>query len=419
MLRKTVVKWSTFQQSIKDSLNSFRSHRLRTALTSLGVIFGVAAVISMLAIAEGAKQDALQSIELMGLNNIYIVEKLLSDQETKEAKKKNPEGLNLEDCQAIQEVVPQTIGVVPVIAKQTTVRTQAATLNGSVLGVTPDYFLAVNQRISTGRILHSLDEQDVQRVAVLGAEAARILFPGEPAVGKLIRMNGNPFRVVGVLQRIGRIQKIPGMIQRELDKEIYIPFSSMSQRIRGGMDRDRVQAIVVRMNKEANIQSAGDLIQSLLQRRHRDANDFNVIIPEELLIQSQRTQRTFTIVMGAIAGISLLVGGIGIMNIMLSSVLERTREIGIRRAVGATKKEITKQFLTEATLLSGVGGIIGLVLGILLALSITWIAGWVTIITLWSIFVAMIVSVGVGIGFGYYPAKQAAQLDPIDALRYE
>lgn len=419
MRRGFITEWQTIQQSIKDSVTSFQSHRLRTALTSLGVIFGVAAVISMLAIAEGAKRDALEVIELMGLNNIYVVEKTLSNQEALEAKKKNPNGLTTQDCQSIVSVVPNVHSVVPVVSVFKQVQTSSISSGFFVLGVTPDYFRAVQQTLSTGRVLHRLDEEEVQRVAVLGAEAARILFPGEPAIGKYIRIQQNPFLVVGVLQRVGRVQKIPGMIDRELDKEIYIPFRSMVQRIRGGVDRDKVQAILIQMNQNSNIRSSGNIIQSILHRRHRGADDYHVVIPEELLAQSQRTQRTFTIVMGAIAGISLLVGGIGIMNIMLSSVLERTREIGLRRSVGATQKEITRQFLMEAVLLSGGGGIIGLFLGIFLAYTITWIAGWVTIITFWSLIIAIIVSLGVGVGFGYFPAKKAAELDPIEALRYE
>lgn len=412
-------EWHTLQQSVKDSVRSFQAHRLRTALTSLGVIFGVAAVISMLAIAEGAKQETLKSIELMGLNNIYIVTKELNEQELADAKKKNPTGLSLEDRDAVLSIVPGVSNVVPAIVESKKVSTPHNKFGTVLLGVTPEYFESVHHTIYVGRYLNWLDEESTQRVAVLGFEAAKGLFPGMSPINEFVRVNNIPFRVIGVLQKVHKTQEIPGMPSRDLNKEIYIPYSTMVQRVRGGMDRSRVNALLVTMESEDYIRNAASMIETILSRRHRGANDYNVVVPEELLAQSQKTQRMFTIIMGTIAGISLLVGGIGIMNIMLSSVLERTREIGLRRAVGATQKEIARQFLTESILLSGSGGIVGALIGIILAYVITWIAGWITVITIWSIFIALGVSVGVGVGFGLFPAKQAAQLDPIEALRYE
>ncbi len=409
--------WATTKQSIEDSLRSFRAHRLRTLLTSLGVIFGVAAVIAMLAITEGAKRDAISAIERLGLRNIYVIQQAEAEK-ADEAKKINPDGLTQDDGVAIAAITPGVERVVPSVRKFENVRSSVLAQGLSVVGTQPEYFYATNRTIRLGRFLHDIDEQSCARVVVLGAESAKKLFPTEPAVGKYVRIRQDPYRVVGVLDPMGTSWKIPGMPDWEPDKEVFVPLKTTVQLLMSGSKRNTAQVLLVQMESEQNIDPGTKVIKQIIDRRHRGAPDFKVIVPEELLAQSRRTQRTFTIIMAAIAGISLLVGGIGIMNIMLSSVLERTQEIGIRRAVGATQWEIARQFLTEAALLSGGGGFIGMILGIALAYIVTITAGWVTVITIWSVVVSLGVAVAVGIVFGMFPAKQAARLDPIEALRY-
>jgi len=413
--QKTV---QTTKQSIQDSLASFRAHRLRSVLTSLGVIFGVAAVIAMLAITEGAKQDAISSIEQLGLRNVYVISKVEEDQ-ADDAKKLNPDGLIQEDGDAIAHIAPSVSMVAPSVRKTENVRSATHTAKGlSIVGAQPQYFDATNRTIRLGRFLNALDEVEGARVVVLGAEAAKELFPAERALGKFVTIKQDPYRVVGILEATAVTLKIPGLPDWKPDKEVFVPLKTASRLLMGTNKPNSVQLLLVQMEEENAVTPGAKIIEQILARRHRNAPDNKVIVPEELLAQSRRTQRTFTIIMAAIAGISLLVGGIGIMNIMLSSVLERTNEIGIRRAMGATQREIARQFLTEAALLSGGGGIIGMLLGIVLAYIVTITAGWVTVITVWSVLVSLVVAVGVGMVFGFFPAKQAARLDPIDALRY-
>ncbi|MDK9700670.1 MAG: ABC transporter permease, partial [bacterium] len=387
---------NTTKQSIDDSMRSFRAHRLRTALTSLGVIFGVAAVIAMLAIAEGAKRDAVQAIEKLGLLNIFVTNGG-KEEDQEAAKKKNPDGLLLDDGEALRQIVPGVSTVIPNIRKMQKVRNTHASETASIVGTEIDFLYATNREIRIGRLLHPLDEEEGARVALLASEIAKKLYPTEMPVGKWIRIGQTPFKIVGVLEQTGQTWKLPNLPDWEPDKEVFIPLKTASRLFSDGGKREQVQSLLVQMRDAASVSPGGKIIRQIIERRHRGAKDYQIIVPEELLAQSQRTQRTFTIIMGAIAGISLIVGGIGIMNIMLSSVLERTQEIGIRRAIGATQAEIARQFLAEAILLSGAGGFVGLILGVILAYIVTWLAGWATVITVWSILLSLGVSITVAL----------------------
>ncbi|MDP8240880.1 MAG: ABC transporter permease [Candidatus Hatepunaea meridiana] len=406
---------------IHSAWDGLISHKLRSVLTTLGVIFGVAAVIGMASIGEGARREALKQIELMGASNILIDESRPEEGEEHTASlDKNPYGLTMKDADAIQGIIEDAIAVVPIkiIERKVSAADKRAELN--IVAAPPNLFNLYNLKLKSGRRLNWNDEDNYQRVCVLGWGAARELFPLENPLNKEIRVYKYVLTVVGVVSRraVGG-GKIEGVDLRDENMDVYVPLQTILKRepiITGNSELTR---IVVKVAEPSLLGKYARLIENIIHRRHREVNDFRVIIPEELLRQHQATQRIFNIVMGTIASISLIVGGIGIMNIMLASVLERTREIGIRRAVGARQSDIARQFLTEAVLLSLSGGIVGVILGVMLAHVITMFAGWETAVSWWAILVAVGVSVGVGVIFGWLPARRAAKLDPITALRYE
>lgn len=405
---------------IRGALDGLRSHKLRSGLTTLGVIFGVAAVISMSSIGEGARREALQQIEQMGASNIIIDDaRPESGEERSNAIRKNPGGLILADADALKDVLSEVELVVPQRFRPMMVNAGSQKANLNIVGSTPDIFLLQKNELSEGRFYSWLDEKDSRKICVLGGGAKRELFPLESAIGKDIRIGKVLLTVVGVLDRQITGGALEGFKIRDQNTDVYVPLSTSLTRYPPGKDEPVLNRIVVNLPDVTELRSYGNVIERALFRRHHEVNDFDVIIPEELLKQHLQTQRIFNIVMGTIASISLLVGGIGIMNIMLASVLERTREIGVRRALGARQSDIARQFLAEAALLSFSGGIIGVIVGIILARVISLYANWDTAVSVWSILIAVGVSVGVGIIFGYLPARRAAKLDPITALRFE
>ncbi len=405
----------------RSAWDGLRAHRLRSFLTALGVIFGVAAVIGMASIGEGARREALRQIELMGASNILIDHNRPDDSEVRlSSLDKNPHGLTLKDAHALAAVIQDAVRVVPVLVNETRVTVAGRSIESSVVATTPEYFDLYQRRLYSGRLLNWSDEEDHQRVCVLGWGARRSLFPLESPIGRELRVQDNLLTVVGVIARraVGK-GEIGGVEIRDENMDVYVPLQATLKRKPPPIGSSELTRIVVQVEKPTLLSDYASLIERIMQRRHRGVADYKVLVPEELLRQHQATQRIFNIVMGTIASISLLVGGIGIMNIMLASVLERTREIGIRRAVGAKQSDIARQFLVEAVLLSVSGGIVGVILGVLLAHVITLYAGWETAVSWWAILVAVGVSMGVGIIFGWLPAKRAAKLDPIMALRFE
>ncbi len=398
------------------------SHRLRSGLTALGVIFGVAAVVAMASIGEGAKREALRQIELMGSSNILIEDKEAEEGEAqKSALEKSPHGITLNDANALREIIPDARRVVPMKTDDLDVSGGGKLVKLNIVASTSELFALQNMKLLLGRKIDEADELTQRRVCLLGWSARRELFPLVNPIGKDIRIKNSVFTVVGVVDRRATGGgEIEGIKLRDENRDIYIPLTvELNLRNLTPASGSDLTRITVELNNPDHLVAMGNLIQRTLQRRHRGVEDYSVIIPEQLLRQHQATQRIFNIVMGAIASISLMVGGIGIMNIMLASVLERTREIGIRRAIGATQSDIARQFLTEAVILSLFGGIVGVVLGIGLARGISIYAGWETAVSIWAVFIAVTVSAGVGVIFGWLPARNAAKLDPITALRYE
>ncbi len=408
-----------YQESIWIGIEGLRSHKLRSILTALGIIFGVAAVIAMLSIGEGAKEEALQQIQLMGMNNIIIDDVPVDDEEEGKGRSNLSRGLTHQDAYALSEINPLVrVGIPQRQVKADVIYKQEKT-EAMVVGTTPDFEVAMNYLADDGAFFNYLDVLEGRRVAVLGSDVKTGLFHFQNALHETIKIGKSWYTVVGVMERKPSMTAGSGGSAQDLNKNIYIPITSAIKRFPRKTFESEVDRIIVEVKDADRIREAAHLVNTALQRRHNYVNDFNVTVPEALLKQRQKTQQIFNIVMGAIAGISLLVGGIGIMNIMLASVLERTREVGIRRAVGAHRKDILGQFLVEAVILSFVGGFIGVFIGFLLTKVIALYAGWQTIVTFPAIFLAFSVSAAVGIIFGIYPARQAAALDPIVALRYE
>jgi putative ABC transport system permease protein len=290
----------------------------------------------------------------------------------------------------------------------------------NLIGVTPDYPYAQNLILKNGRFPDEQDLKTYKRVCAIGYGVKKELFPLTDPLGKDLKISNLWFKIVGVMEQKEVSAKKIGEYQiRNFNQDLMVPISCSEKLFYRPALISPLNEIIVKVKSGTEVQAAGNILQRLISRRHHQQDDFKVVIPEDLLRQSQATQRIFNIVMGAIASISLLVGGIGIMNIMLSSVLERTREIGICRAIGAKKAEIMGQYLTESVTLSFAGGIMGILLGMILAKVITFYAGWVTIISFFSVISAFAVATGVGLVFGLYPARRAANLNPIDALRFE
>ena len=405
------------------SVTGLLSHKLRTVLTMLGIIFGVGAVIAMLSIGEGAKQEALHQISQMGIHNIIVQHWNPEEEGTggESGSSNLSQGLTRADARAVREICPLARTVTPQRELKVKARHRSNSFQTMLVGTTPEYIQVLDATLKEGVFLSEEDLLQARRVCVLGSDAKRALFYFEEALGQPIKVQDQWFTVIGVLRDKGAAGgKIGGVLEvRNTDEDIYIPLNTLLKRFKWEPTDPELTQVTVKVTDPGRLQEAANIVRAILQRRHRGVDDFKIAIPEELMRQSQRTQAIFNIVMGCIAGISLVVGGIGIMNIMLASVLERTREIGIRRALGARRRDVLAQFLVEAVMVSLIGGVIGVLLGYFMTEVITLYAGWKTIVELWTIALAFGVAAAVGIGFGYYPARQAALLNPIDALRYE
>ncbi|MFC1561378.1 ABC transporter permease [candidate division KSB1 bacterium] len=411
-------------ESFSIGIISIKSHKLRSFLTMLGIIFGVAAVIAMLSIGEGAKKEALDNIALLGINNIIIQDFPVSDEESGSERSNYSSGLNQGDATAVRSILSLDDKVVPQKEVSVSVWHKSQTAPAIVVGTTPDYIDVMTYYPLNGSFFDWVHLNNNERVCVLGAGIKDDLFSYTDAIGEQVKLSdGNWtqwFTVIGVMEEKGIGSGKGGTIRtRNLNQDIYIPLSTALKRFYRGKYASEIDQVTISVRETDRIREAANIINGIVNKRHNFVPDYQIVVPEELLKQEQETQRIFNIVMGAIAGISLLVGGIGIMNIMLASVLERTREIGIRRAVGATKKDIVGQFIIESVVLSFSGGIIGVIVGYILTKIISIYAGWTTIVVIPAIFLAFIVSVTIGLIFGIYPAKQASELDPIESLRYE
>ena len=403
---------------LRTAAGNLASHTLRSVLTMLGMIFGVAAVIAMLSIGKGAERQALEMIDRLGVRNVLLRDVELRDEQLEEVRQTSL-GVSLRDAAAIEDGVPGIEGTAArVTIDPYTVLAAGRTVEAKVHGVSHVYGDLTNLDIVEGRFLDALDERDHAQVCVIGESVRRELFGFEPAVGGLLKVDDLWLEVVGVLEGTGAAT-VQGVSVGSTDDEIYIPVSTALRKL----DRPPLEApldeVVVRLGPGADPAETAVLIHDLVDRLHGGEDDFEMVVPSALLEQSRKTQRLFSLVMGCIAGISLLVGGIGIANIMLATVLERTREIGIRRAVGGTRRDIRDLFLAESFTISVLGGLTGIGVGVAIARLIGVSAGWPTVVTGMSVVLAFTVSVLVGLVSGLYPALRAADLSPIDALRYE
>ena len=393
------------------ALRSLIANTMRTFLTTLGMIIGVASVISMISIGEGARQQTLSTIEKFGTNIITI----------KPGRKKNRhvssdmvKTLKLSDAEAIEKSIPLITGVAAQVYRSAQLKYGSKNTNTTVRGTGEKYLKLSNFTIERGRYFNKEEVQSVRKVAVIGSTVVKNLFGDISAIGKEIKVDGNNYLVIGSTEQKGALSWF------DPDDQIFIPVTTAQKRLFG---IHHIQSIDVQAKKMEDLEVIKKDIDSLLRIRHRirktEDSDFHVQNSSQWLNSWGDAAKTFTYLLGGIAAISLLVGGIGIMNIMLVSITERTKEIGIRIAIGAKKSEIMEQFLIESVLISFIGGGLGILLGIIISRTVSKIGGWDTIISTQSIMLAFGFSVGVGIFFGFYPARKAANLNPIDALRYE
>ncbi|MEE4172703.1 MAG: ABC transporter permease [Xanthomonadales bacterium] len=407
-------------ESFRNALGQLRQHKLRTALTLLGMVFGVGAVIAMLSIGEGARQEAMRLIESMGLRNLLVQSRDFDEETLREIREKSV-GLSKSDVRAIMETLPSVVAV----SEEKQVKTWAlfsfeAASDAQVLAVTPSYFDLASLQLASGRAFDEENNRRFEPVAVLGAQAARTLFPGGDPVGKRIKVNHLWLEVIGVLadRDLGQ-DEFQGVSLGGDRNRVFLPLETAFKRLAFEPLESELDAIRLQLDEGANPQRTSQTVDFLLDRRHGGQNDYELVVPAALLKQQQQTQQIFTIVMSAIAGISLLVGGIGIMNIMLATVLERTREIGLLRALGARKVDIQQQFLMESATVAAIGALIGILFGLLLAVVIQQFAGWPAAWSAFAILLSVTICLLTGVGFGWYPARQAAELDPIKALHAE
>ena len=416
-------------KNIRLGIKTLLLHKLRSFLTMLGVLFGVGSVVAMLAVGEGASKEALEQIRKLGSTNIIITSTKPAAEEsggTRTPFSVVMYGLLYDDERRAHETFDAIERTVPVKIVRKEGRLGERTLELRLMGTTPDWFDLVHRKLIAGRILTDRDGQRRAGAVVLTEYGARRLLATERTIGQSLRIGGTYYEVVGIVQSESGMS---GSIQTP-DQEIdaYIPIEVARERSgdyvtqvsAGSMLRESVELhqLIVQVNTIENVEPVSAGLERMLKRFH-PKGDYRVSVPLALLRQAEATKRTFNIVLGSIAGISLLVGGIGIMNIMLASVTERTREIGIRRAIGAKRRQIIGQFLIETVVLSTTGGLIGVTVGVLIPWLITRLAGMPTVVTGYSLVLALGVSMSVGIVFGLYPARHAANLDPIEALRHE
>jgi len=406
-----------------QGIDNLRAHKLRSLLTMLGMIFGVAAVIAMLSIGAGAQAQVIAFIEQLGVRNLIVEAREAPDNEARQRIRKLSAGLRFQDLRVIESSVQGLAAVSP--RKRFVPSKLLPKPFGempTLYGVSTAYQTISNLAVTNGRFFTEDEDRESAPVAVLGQGAAATLFGVEDPVGQFIKINEQWFQVVGVAgAQLSAQDNVGGLPATDRNNLIYVPIMSAMLRVEDSRSSitDEIDAMYLALEPHVDVVSTGSLVRGLLDSLHRGAGDFTVIVPAELLAEQQRTKRLFEFIMVAIASISLLVGGIGIMNIMLASVMERTREIGVRRAIGATRRDVIRQFLVETTLITVTGGFVGTVVGVGLSQLVAYFAGWSTIVTVTSVVVACLVSVSVGIIFGLYPAVRAARLDPVHALHYE
>ena len=401
-----------------DTAAELAQHKLRTLLTLLGMIFGVGAVIAMLNIGEGAEREALKMIDTMGLHNLIIEAKEFEDKELKE-QRKHSAGLSIRDG----EIAAKSLPFVEAFSAQKLIDTYSifsaqGKSDGEAIGVSSSFFELSKFNLAQGRMLNDDDDLSFSQVVLLGSATAKQLFPLGGAVGQNIKINHLWFKVVGVLEApFLKKQEFQGIKLGGAQSRVFVPLKTSMHKFASKELDSEVTSIKLKINKAVDPIEAAKAVSHLLTRRHNKVDDYTLVIPAALLAQQKQTQQIFNIVMSCVAGISLLVGGIGIMNIMLATVLERTKEIGLLRAIGATQKDIQLQFISESFTISILGGILGVFFGILLSELISIYSQWAVSWSLTAIILSFSICAMVGLTFGVYPAIKASKLDPIDALQ--
>ncbi len=447
--------YTRYSYNVQIALEAIIANKVKSLLTALGIIFGVAAVISMLAIGNGAEQEILEQIKMVGVNNIIVTPILQANQASANdpksssttegnqlagTKSKFSKGLSLLDASSIQEIIPTVQEVCPIISFNYTAILHDISSPVKLDGTDNTYFNLFDIRLESGTLFHEKHTKEGYPVCIIGYNVKNIFFNQESPIGKYIKCGQIWLQVIGVIEKRNFVGSGAGTTSiSSTDNSIIIPVKTMLLRFRNrslirgdqvkqaslatngipGVQEDinQLDKIIVRVRETQQLTATAKVVGNMLMRKHNDIHDFEVSIPELLLKQQQKTKNIFNIVLGALAGISLIVGGIGIMNIMLASVMERIREIGTRQAIGASRKDIVFQFLSESTLISLAGGLIGIVLGVILSKVIQSVFDIKTIISIFSIFISFGVSVFIGITFGYLPAKKAADKDPVESLR--
>jgi putative ABC transport system permease protein len=407
-------------EAFRSAGDGMSTHKMRSGLTMLGIMFGVGAVISMLAIGAGAAKQAQSFIDRMGLRNILVRSRQLRPDELQAVRKKSL-GVSMRDADAIREAVPGVQMVAPrVKVEPWKLQAGESRAEATVYGVSYRHDQLVALPLREGRFIDALDEKEHAQVCVIGAGVRRALYAYGPAVGRRLKVNDLWCEVIGVVAESGAGSATPDAGGNGTPaQEIYVPVTTAARKLEHEPLASPLDEILIQLDPSASSRESAAVIKTLLDGLHGGVDDYEIVVPEALLEQSRQTQRLFNIVMGCIAGISLLVGGIGIMNIMLASVLERTREIGVRRAIGADHLDITLQFLVESFSISAIGGLMGVAMGVGIAHSVSFYARWPTVVTVASIALAIGVSLAVGVLSGLYPALRASRVEPIQALRYE
>jgi putative ABC transport system permease protein len=404
-------------EAFRVALEAQGRYKLRTSLSVLGVVLGVAAVIAMMSVTDGARRDALEQVQLLGLDNLVARNRTLTLAESRGGA--SP-GLTVSDALLLPAMVPWSASVSPLVERIALVSQAGRNIVVPLVGIRPSYQTILKLRAGRGRLLSFTDEQNGTFAVVLGAQLARRLFGYADPVDQLVRLEKQYYRVVGVLaDQGGRSPSVGALAWRDLNNAALAPLATVSRKGLEVMPAQRVDEIWLQAADGDQVEGTGQVLRRALRSLHRGQEDFDIVIPRELLQQRYRTQRTFSVVVGSVAALALVIGGIGIMNIMLTSVVERTHEIGIRRTVGATRRDIATQFLVEALLMTVGGGLFGILVGSVVSVGITAYADWPTRVSPMAIALAFGVSISVGLLFGIYPATKAAQLEPIDAVRYE
>jgi putative ABC transport system permease protein len=408
---------------ITQALANLRAQKTRTLLTALGIVFGVGSVIGMLSIGAGAREESLRFIEQLGVRNVLVDTRPTSSREEFQQRRRSSPGLSQRDARILRA----NIDSLELLSGRRTMHPARVLPKPShdlpeLYGVNPSYSAIHSLRLAEGAFFTQGDDDASANVCVLGEGAKVSLLGYDTAIGKSVKVNDTWLQVVGVLnEQLMAGSTNSGGAMQDVNNIVYIPLNTFEYRFwdTSASMKDDLDGIEIRLRQDADSIEVAKVVTAVLNSTHHNVQDFSVTIPAALLAQQQRTQTIFTYVMVAIAAISLLVGGIGIMNIVLATVMERTREIGIRRSIGARRFDIVRQFLTESVLISVGGGLMGITFGFFLAWLIARTAEWKTIVTSASVVIAFGVSVFVGVVFGIYPAVKASRINPIDALRYE